>query len=426
MLESTIIALREGIEIALVLGIVLTYLKKINKDELTKAVYYGFAAAIVASIGGAFIIRFLGIDSESLEGFFLAFAAIFVFSMVIWMWITAKQIRTGIEKKLGGIVQKSSATNAFFGIFAFTFLMIVREGMETVLFLQAVALSAGSWGSILGTATGLFFAAIFGVLFVRGSVRINLGRFLKVTACTLLIFTLQLMINAMHEFYEYGIFPPSPKAMAILGPIVQNDVFFFAAIFSIPAFMLIIPGPGQSSIRQKRWQMSAGIAALCITLFLGATDLFSSNASMDLSSESMTPASDGTIAIPLASVSDGKLHRYEVRDSSLTIRFFVLKTGAATYATAFDACRACYSYGRYYLKNDQLICSQCDAPSPLATLRPSYVEPAADTTGEHSAMEGNGCHPIYLPSYLRNGTVVIIMADLRKERQYFDISPESN
>jgi FTR1 family protein len=440
MIESMIIALREGIEIALVLGILIVYLNKIGRPSLIVSVYTGLALALLASVGGAVVLQELSIDSESLEGFFMLAAAVFVISMIIWMWLTAKKIRGDIEARVNTIVGSSSSWKAHAGILSFTFLMIVREGIETAIFLQAVALSAGAWRSIAGTTIGLLMAAVFAVLFIRGSVRIDIGRFLRVTAVTLLVFTLQLIVNAVHEFYEYGILPASPKMMGILGPIVQNNILFILAILSIPAIMLLIPGKkvrpapsdmaGDSTgeivapgLRQRRWQLSAGIASMCIISFLGVGDVFTSNHDADLTAQMLPFPSAGAVRVPVSEVSDNNVHRYAITDRGLTIRFFVLRTGFGKFATAFDACYACYSYGRYYLKNGELICSQCDAPFPLNKLRLTREEAEPDENNSGS-MEGNGCAPIYLPSRLHGGNIEIKLTDLQSKRKYFDITAE--
>ncbi len=441
MLESMIIALREGIEIALVLGILVVYLNKIGRPILIRSVYAGLVLALLASAAGAVILQELSIDSESLEGYFMLAAAVFVISMIVWMWFTAKKIRGEIEARVDTIVGSSVSWRSHAGILSFTFLMIVREGVETAIFLQAVALSTGAWRSIAGTVIGLLMATVFAVLFIRGSLRIDISRFLRVTAITLLIFTLQLIVNAFHEFYEYGIFPASPKMMGILGPIVQHDILFILAILSIPAIMLLIPGkksrtmaagsgeaaPGSregQSAGQRRWQLSAGIASICIISFLGVGEVFTSSHDVDLTAKMLPFPSAGTVGIPVTEVSDNNLHRYSIQDNGLTIRFFVLRTGFGKFATAFDACYACYSYGRYYLKNGELICSQCDAPSPLSKLHQTRgeAEPDENTSG---SMEGNGCAPIYLPSRLRAGRIEIKLTDLQSKRKYFDITEES-
>src|SRR5437879_6345148 len=215
-------------------------------------------------------------------------AAVFVISMIAWMWVTAKKIRREIEAKVNSIVESTTSRKSQISILSFTFLMIAREGIETAVFLQAVALGTDAWRSILGTVMGIGAATVFAILFIRGSVRIDIGRFLRVTAITLLIFTLQLIVNAFHEFYEYGILSANPKMMGLLGPIVQNNIFFIIAIVSIPAIMLLIPArkgrrapaptpdriastdlarhaaPSYPAEAQGRWQLSAGIASICI------------------------------------------------------------------------------------------------------------------------------------------------------------------
>ncbi|MBI4546683.1 MAG: DUF2318 domain-containing protein [Ignavibacteriae bacterium] len=427
MIESLIIALREGIEVALVLGILIAYLKTIQHSTLIKSVYSGFVLAILASIGGAILLQKFTIDHESFEGFLMLVAALFVISMIIWMWVTAKKIRKEIQKKVDNIVEHSAPWQAHIGIFMFTFLIIIREGIETAIFLQAVALSTGAWHSIVGTILGLSCATMFAILFIRGSTRIDIPRFLKVTAITLLIFTFQLILNAFHEFYEYGIFPANPQMMGILGPIVQNNTLFILAIISIPALMLIIPGKKKASMPAatlyRRWQLSAGIVSMCLVFFLGMGEVFSTDYSMDLSSQWIDVPQGDLIKIPLSSVGDGKIHRYSIKDQNLEIRFFILRTGLGKFVTAFDACYACYSYGKYYLKKGELICSLCDAPSSLSILKAAADEPEPDAENSGS-MEGNGCSPIYLPSKIENGNVVIGLNDLRKKRKYFDITEE--
>jgi high-affinity iron transporter len=426
MIESFIITLREGIEIALVLGVVITYLQKTGRTKLTASVYTGLIAAILASIGGAFLFEKLAIDQESIEGYFLLAAALMVITMIVWMWSTGKKIRSEIEERVGVLVQQTSDWKAYAGLFFFTFIMIVREGIETVLFLRAVMFNTTAWHSAAGTVAGIASAAVFAVLFIRGSVRIDIARFLKVTAITLLLFTLQLIVNAVHEFYEYDILPANPKMMGILGPIVQHDIIFIVAILSIPALMMIIPSRKSLALSagpaHRRWQFSAGFATLVVILFLGVGDLFSTKTETKFDSELLTVPSSGVLDIPVGRVSDNTLHRFAIQDSGLEIRFFVLRTGMGSFSTAFDACYACYSYGHYYLGNGGLVCSQCDAVSPLSKLHQATEAPLDENMS--GSMEGNGCTPIYLPSRLLNGNIEIRLADLEKRRKYFDITPD--
>ena len=144
---------------------------------------------------------------------------------------------------------------------------------------------------------------------------------------------------------------------------------------------------------------------------------------MDLSSTFLDVPKTGTLLIPVDKINDGNIHRFSIKDGDLEIRFFVLRTGLGKFSTAFDACYACYGYGRYYLKKGELICSLCDAPSPLKKLKPTVEEDQTDEDNSGS-MEGNGCAPIYLPSHLQDGNIIVKLADLQARRKYFDISEE--
>lgn len=427
MIESLIIALREGIEIALVLGILIVYIRKIRRLSLIKTVYLGLGAALIASIIGAAFLQQFAIDHELLEGYFMIAAAVFVATMIIWMWLTAKGIRREIESKVDEILEAPTAWQMHLGLLVFTFLMVVREGIETAIFLQAVALSTQAWMSVVGTILGFGIAITFAVLFIHGSLKIDISRFLKVTAVTLLIFVIQLLVNGFHEFYEFGVFPANPQMMGILGPIVRNNALFVLAIISIPAIMLFIPSTNGNvepiSTRHRGLQLSAGVASLSIVFFLGVGNVFSSNHTMNFSVVPLSVPEDGIVRIPLGSVDDGNLHRYAVNDRGIELRFFVLRTGLGKFVTAFDACYACYNYGRYYLRSGELICSQCDASSSLMKLKPSATDElrSDDMSG---SMEGNGCAPIYLASVLKNGEIRIALSDLQYRRKYFDTSAD--
>src|SRR5262249_46388061 len=137
--------------------------------------------------------------------------------------------------------QDAGAPGISFAIFSFTFLMIVREGMETVIFLRAVNFTTSEMLSFLGGIIGLVLAVLFGVFFVRGSIRVDLGRFFKITGIVLLLFVVQLVIGGIHEFGEGGLFEIGPREMAIVGPIVNYNALFLIGILLIPFLMLVIP-----------------------------------------------------------------------------------------------------------------------------------------------------------------------------------------
>ena len=235
MLQAFIITLREGVEAALIVGITLAYLAKIGRNDLRKAVYAALGAAFVGSIGIAVVISRLNWNEDVFEGWIMLVAAFFVVTMVIFMMKTGRKLKGEIEGKVGLL----AGNDAWIGLFFFVFLMVLREGAETVLILSAVSLNSTELMSFLGTLLGVLCAIAFGVMFVKGSVRINLQKFFRVTTAILFLVALQLVVAGLHELSESGVITSSKREMAIIGPIVRNDLFFFVTIFALAALMVL-------------------------------------------------------------------------------------------------------------------------------------------------------------------------------------------
>src|SRR5262249_57674436 len=125
------------------------------------------------------------------------------------------------------------------GVFLFVFLMVLREGVETVLILSAVSLNSTELLSFLGTLTGIALSIVFGVMFVKGSVRINLQRFFRVTTVILFFVAGQLLVSGLHELSENGVLWSSKREMALIGPVVSNEWFFLVTILALAALMVL-------------------------------------------------------------------------------------------------------------------------------------------------------------------------------------------
>ena len=235
MLEAFIVTLREGVEAALIVGITLAYLSKINRPELRKSVYAALISAFVGSLGVAALLSRTRWNQDIFEGWVMLAAAFFVITMIIFMMKTGRKLKGEIEGKVGLLAGR----NAWFGLFAFVFLMVLREGVETVLILSAVSLNSTELLSFLGTFLGVIAAVAFGVMFVKGSVRINLQKFFRVTTVILFFVAAQLVVSGLHELSENGVLPSSKTEMAIVGPIVRNDLFFFITILALAALMVL-------------------------------------------------------------------------------------------------------------------------------------------------------------------------------------------
>src|SRR5436309_323524 len=120
--------------------------------------------------------------------------------------------------------------------------VLLRAGVETVLFLGAVNLTTDSLLAWSGGALGLVLAVLFGVAFVRGTVRVDLGRFFKVTEIVLLLLAAQLFVGGLHEFGERGSLPVGREEMRIIGPIVKNEVLIIVSLLALPLIILLVPG----------------------------------------------------------------------------------------------------------------------------------------------------------------------------------------
>src|ERR1700728_2238119 len=311
MLQAFIITLREGVEAALIVGITLAYLTKIGRQELRKTVYAALAAAFLGSIGVAIVISRTHLNEDIFEGWVMLAAAFFVVTMIIFMMRTGRKLKGEIEGKVGLLAGR----NASFGLFAFVFLMVLREGVETVLILSAVSLNSTELLSFMGTFLGVIAAVLFGVMFVKGSVRINLQKFFRVTTVILFFVAAQLVVSGLHELSENGVLPSSKTEMAIIGPIVRNDLFFFITILALAALMVLFevkrrqPGllpasPAERrkavwSARRERLWMASVYASSFVFIFLVTAEFIYAKSVSALSPATEVTFVNGQVAIPL-------------------------------------------------------------------------------------------------------------------------------
>ena len=206
MLQILVITLREGIEAFLIVAITAGILRQTGRTALLPALYWGTGIAVLAS----FIASFFFAEAENKplwEGILAAAAAVMVISMTIYMWRTARTMRTTIGARIDQVTQNKTTAAAWWAVFAFVLLMIVREGMETALLLTSLFLQQGEREMLIGGLLGVTGAALLAWAWTRYGRRINLARFFQVTAVFLLIFSVQLVIYTFHEFFEAGVVP---------------------------------------------------------------------------------------------------------------------------------------------------------------------------------------------------------------------------
>src|ERR1700731_3717410 len=362
MLSSLLVALREGVEAALVVGIVLVYLNRTGRRALKNYVWGGVVLASAASIAAAALLQRWRVSQDGFEGLLMLVAAGLVVTMIVWMNRVARHLKREIEERLETYAQRSTRA-AGWGVGAFVFLMVVREGAELVLILRAVELSTAGVQVWIGTALGIAIAVSVGVFFFEGTLRIPLHRFFAATSAILMVVAFQLFLTGVHELSEAMWIPSSKTEMSTIGPIVRNEVFFFIVILGAAALVVLREWFGarrpatDETInsaerrmrewefrRQRRWSFAAAILCLLVVLTLAGEFVYARTTAAPIPATRLV-ARDNQVRIPLSELTDSSLHFYTVEVNGTVIRFLVIHKSNGDYGTALDACQICGGAG---------------------------------------------------------------------------------
>jgi high-affinity iron transporter len=423
MLQAFIITLREGVEASLIVGIVFAYLSKIGRPELKRIVFWALGSAVAASVAAAIILAHTPYNSDILEGWVMLGAAFFVISMIWFMHRAARSMKGDIEQKIAKFTGPAGVSKI--GLFFFVFLLVLREGVETVLILSAVTLNSTELLSFTGTLLGIAVAVVFGILFIRGSVKINLQRFFRITTVILYFVAFQLIVSGLHELSENGILPSSTTEMRFIGPIVRNDLFFFVTMLALAGLMMLMeykrrtpttvnaaatPADKRraewSQRREKMW-MNAVVATSFLFIFLSTAEFIYAKSSTALSPTSAVTLVGSQVTLPTADVNDDKLHRYGVhlddgKGGNVEVRFLLFKKPDGSIVSVADACQICGPVG-FYIGDQGITCKMCASPLNAASMG-----------------QKGGCNPIPLKSTVSGGQLTIQAADLRALAPVFE------
>lgn len=241
MFESAVITLREGLEAFLIVAISLAYLRKSGRQVLVPAVYWGIGVSVAVSVLAGLLLQRAA--NEALwEGLLAIVAAVMVATLTIHMWRAGKHMRREIHERLETSASRVG-TGAWWGIFAFTVLMISREGMETAVLFNALIFQVKSSELLTGAVLGVLLAAGLALLWSRYGHRINLALFLQVSAVFLLLFVAQLFISGFHELTEANILPysePLHWATEPYGPDGRYGKHFSYLLVLLPTAWLVV------------------------------------------------------------------------------------------------------------------------------------------------------------------------------------------
>lgn len=224
MLASALITFREGLEAALIVGIVLGVLRKLGRAERSRPVWSGVLAAVVVSIAAGLALNALGVAFEGraemiFEGLAMLLAAGVLTWMIFWMQRQGRQIQAQLELD----VRRAVTVGSTWALFSLAFVAVVREGIETVLFLTAAAFSATPTQTLVGGAGGLIAAMVLGWLMFAAGRRLDVRAFFRVTGALLILFAAGLVAHGVHELQEAAVLPVVVEHVWDINPVLDEN-----------------------------------------------------------------------------------------------------------------------------------------------------------------------------------------------------------
>jgi high-affinity iron transporter len=223
MLAAALLTLREGLEAALIISILLSYLRQIGSQQLRSWIWAAVGVAITLSLALAIGLQvvgagFEGATEEVFEGLVMLFAVGVLTWMIFWMRYQARYIKQALEADVFLAVRRGH----HWGLFGVAFLAVFREGVETALFLTAASFASDGLSILVGGVVGLGAAVAVGWLIHAGMAGLNVRAFFNVTSALLLIFAAGLLAHGVHELQEAGWIPIFVERVWNLKPILDD------------------------------------------------------------------------------------------------------------------------------------------------------------------------------------------------------------
>ena len=225
MFGAFVTLLREGFEATLLIAIVLAYLVKIERREDFRQVWYGVGAALAVSlvVAGALFLtagELEGTAEYVFDGTAMWVAVGFLTYMVLWMRRESRTVAQGIRRGVDSAVEKGTRV----ALMSLVFVMVVREGIETALFIFGITQTSTPLQVALGAALGIAAAVALGYAVYAGGKRINLGIFFKVTGVLLILVAAGLLAHGVAEFQEAGLLPELVPLWDVSGaPVIGEE-----------------------------------------------------------------------------------------------------------------------------------------------------------------------------------------------------------
>ncbi len=222
MISSFIITFRETLEAALIIGIILSYLIRTKQTRYNNIVYMGAVFGIIASIIGALLFiniagGFEGRAEQIFEGITMLFGAFLLTTMILWM-MKQKHIARELEQRVSKEIYEAHRI----GLFLLVFVSVLREGIETVIFLGAASFVSTN-NNLIWASAGVIAAIFLGYAVFVGSMKINLKKFFNLTSILLILFAAGLVAHGIHELQEAEIAPAVIEHVWDINPQLNSD-----------------------------------------------------------------------------------------------------------------------------------------------------------------------------------------------------------
>jgi high-affinity iron transporter len=331
MAATFVLMLREGLEAALIVGIIAAYLVRIGRRDALPPVLAGVLAAVgLAIAGGVLVVTTVGrlplVVQESFEGG----AGLLAVAVLTWMLFWMRRQGRAIKGELETGVASALASGSIWALVGLAFVAVIREGFETVLFLLAIGSSAGaSATTVLGGLLGLATAIAIGYAIFAAGVRIDLRAFFTVTGSVLIFVSAGLMAFAVHEFGEAGLITNSGQlfdlngvlpASSPLGTLLAGLFGYRAAptplealawlAYLVPVLILFVGVPRRKAV------VAATVSALLILGLVACSPTASSGPSA--SGPTGSPGASGPAGSPAANAITVEAREYAFTPSALT------------------------------------------------------------------------------------------------------------
>ncbi|MEI2785455.1 MAG: iron uptake transporter permease EfeU [Candidatus Nanopelagicales bacterium] len=261
MIGNYLIGLREGLEAALIVSILIAYLVKTDRRDMVARVWVGVAVAVGLSIGIGALLTFgtrgLTFTAQEAIGGFMSIVAVgLVTWMIFWMAANARHLKGELHAKVD-----RAANAGIWGIVLVAFLAVAREGIETALFIWAAARSAGQGASpLIGALLGIATAVLLGYLIYRGALRLDLAKFFKWTGFALIIVAAGVLAYGIHDLQEAGILPGLNNLAFDVSDTIEPGTWYAALLKGTLNF-----SPAMTVLEVTAWLLYVGIV---MTLFV--------------------------------------------------------------------------------------------------------------------------------------------------------------